>query len=50
MGVTENEATLLDLNCLDVLPRSVDSVDGVEIGLSGSGRRVAVLATFAARR
>jgi hypothetical protein len=47
MGVTEKQAALLDLNNLDVLPRSVVSV---EIGFAESGRRVAVLATFAARR
>ena len=45
MGLTENTATtLLALNGLDVRPNSAVCVEGTEVGLVGSGQRVAVLA------
>jgi hypothetical protein len=45
MGMTENTATaLLALNGLDVSPNSAVSVEGTEVGLAGSGQKVAILA------
>jgi hypothetical protein len=50
MGLTENTATtLLALNGLDVLPNSAISVEDTEIGLAGSGQRLAVLAPSGSR-
>jgi hypothetical protein len=50
MGLTENTATtLLALNGLDVLPNSAISVEDTEIGLVGSGQRLAVLAPSGSR-
>jgi hypothetical protein len=45
LGLTENTATaLLALNGLHVRPNSAVSVEGTEVGLAGSGQKVAVLA------
>jgi hypothetical protein len=50
MGLTENTATaLLALNGLDVLPNSAISVEDTEVGLAGSGQRLAVLAPSGSR-
>ena len=50
MGLTENTASgLLALNGLDVLPKTLVSVEDAEIGLAGSGQKVAVLAPSGSR-
>jgi hypothetical protein len=50
MGLTENTATaLLALNGLDVLPNSAISVEDTEVGLAGSGQRLAVLGPSGSR-
>jgi tagaturonate epimerase len=50
MGLTENTATaLLALNGLDVRPNSAVSVEGIEAGLVGGERKIAVLAPAGSR-
>jgi tagaturonate epimerase len=50
MGLKENAATaLLALNGLDVSPESAVSVEDSQIGLAGSGQKVAVLAPSGSR-
>ena len=45
MGLTENTpAALLALHGIDVRPNSIVSVEDTEVGLAGSGQRLAVLA------
>jgi tagaturonate epimerase len=50
MGLTGNTTNaLLALNGLDISPNSAVSVEGTEVGLAGSGQRVAVLAPSGSR-
>jgi hypothetical protein len=50
MGLTENTATaLLALNGLDIRPDSAVSVEHAEVGLAGSGQRLAVLGPSGSR-
>jgi tagaturonate epimerase len=50
MGLTENTATaLVALNGLDVRPNSAVSVEDTEVGLAGSGQKIAVLAPSGSR-
>jgi hypothetical protein len=50
MGLTENRASgLLALNGLTVRPNSGVRVDGAEVGLEASGKRIAVLAPSGSR-
>jgi hypothetical protein len=50
MGLTENTpAALLALHGIDVRPNSIVSVEDTEVGLAGSGQRLAVLAPSGSR-